>query len=136
MIQGKLKEMVDAGEGHTIFKTEHVIDALLESGYDTITVESKGRKKNGYIRIKSRATGIDANVVLIYPPKRAPRSKYDIVSWGDKMATGIHDLSLMQALIRMTGKPFDGADFMGRGSQYRAYYAWLQEEGLLPNKEA
>ncbi len=123
-----LTEILNDGEGHTIFKTEQVIEALKEFGFQVEKTKS---------RIKISQDGRKASFFLTLKPTKPPKSKYDVVSWNGDAPDGVWDLALIKALVDITGKRYDGGDYIGRGFQYRAYQEWLIKKRILgtPVKE-
>lgn len=117
----KLVELLDAGEGHTIFKTETVIEALKEYGFE---VEKK--EKLIWICKGDRSSSF----LLTMKPAQPPRSKYDIVSWEGDASDGVSDLYLIRALVDLVPEKYDGGHYIGRGFQYRAYRDWLSKRGF------
>ena len=125
----KLEELLNHGEGHTIFKTDSVIDALKESGFAVEVVVNDKKKP---LRLKVTTNERQAAIFLEHAPTSAPKSKYDIVSWnGSINDTGVHDLGLVEALVDLTGGKYTGGSFGGRGFQYRAYREWLRQAAQL-----
>jgi len=117
----KLKKLLDNGEGHTIFKTDHVIKALEEGGFEVY-------KSKVFLTIKKdNRSGI---IYLTLKPTKKPKSKYDIVSWNGLAPDGVYDLDLIRGLIEWTGEKCDAGNYIGRGFQYRSYREWLEKRGI------
>ena len=122
-IEGKLKELLLEGEGHLIWKTSVVIEALKNSGFG---VEEQPKK------LIISLGGKKGIVYLETAPTHSPKSKYDIVQWeGSKEDTGIHDLALLSAICCVMPMEYDGGSFGGRGFQYREYLEWIKKENYL-----
>ena len=119
-IEGKLKELLLEGEGHLIWKTSVVIEALKNSGFG---VEEQPKK------LIISLGGKKGIVYLETAPTHSPKSKYDTVSWkGSKEDTGIHDLVLLSAVCDVMPTKYSGRSFIGRGFQYSGYLRWIQKE--------
>lgn len=116
-LKPKLKELLNNGEGHTIWKATPVFEALDEMG----------------IVLAFKKTFFDvhygdaiARLPVIGAPKKKPESKYDIVSWeGTKDDIGIWDLDLIRCVCDLAGEKNEVRQCLGRGFQYRAYQEWL-----------
>jgi len=118
----KLKQVIVDGEGHTIFKTDHIILALEEAGLNPVRKDDKKFPRIDISKDERKAT-----IGLTLRPNRAPRSKYDVAEWNGNAPDGVWDLDLVHALVSLTGIPYDGGDYIGRGYQYRAYAGWLDK---------
>lgn len=121
----KLKELLDNGEGHTIFKTDHVIKALEKAGFKV--QKSKlcldfQKDNKGYV------------IPLTLKPTKPAKSKYDVAEWNMDSPDGVHDLNLIRSiciwLAAVKNEKCDAGDYMGRGFQYRSYREWLKERGI------
>jgi len=126
-ITGKLLELVNDGEGHTIWKDETVINGLADNkiGFH--------REKNGiHISLDGRTSVIP----ITLPPDHPPKSKYDIVSWvGGKGSVGVWDLDLISSITDLVGDRNQVRGCLGRGYQYRAYRDYLVEKGFINDKK-
>ncbi|OIO63831.1 hypothetical protein AUJ83_00605 [Candidatus Woesearchaeota archaeon CG1_02_33_12] len=126
-IMSKLKELLNEGEGHVIWKIKPVLKALEESDFEI-------ELKDDYFEIKSNSKKCILNITGA--PNKPPESKYDIWEWiGTQDDTGIWDLDLMRTIVVLTGKEYTGANCIGRGFQYRSYMDWLIKEGYIKEKE-
>jgi hypothetical protein len=131
MFSISLQAILKEGEGHTIFQVSEVRNALFESRIDSSVdfqnkslILSDGKKKF---------------VILLMerPEVIAPKSKYDIEHWGDRLGQfAIWDLSLIANLCKMLGARSDEVgSYIGRGFQYRAYYEWLIKYNFVKKGE-
>ena len=128
----KLLKFLADGEGHTIFMTDKVIEALKEANFSV-----KKDKHNIHIS----KDGQDSYIYLTMKPTKKPTSKYDVTEWHGTDKDGVHDLELIKAVIcwmeKVMGNKYNNGDYMGRGFQYRAYYEWCYNNGFgQPVKEA
>jgi len=131
MFSKSLQSFLKEGEGHTIFMLAEIRNALFESGIDNSVETEK----------KSLILSIDKKKFVIplteKPKVIAPNSKYDVEYWGDQLGQfAVWDLSLIAGLCKLLGaKDNEVESYFGRGSQYRAYYEWLEKNNFVKKGE-